>query len=140
MLRNDKGMTLVEIMIVLVILGGLSAILITNVVDKMNNAKYKEAKLQMTKIQDTLNSFYADCNFFPTTDMGLEVLVEDPGESCPDWGPEPYMKRVPKDPWGGDFYYEYDEEDGGEPILISYGGDKREGGKASDKDISSENF
>ena len=54
--------------------------------------------------------------------------------NCANWGPDPYIKKVPVDPWGSDYIYELD---GSDYVLISMGADKEEGGTGKDKDISS---
>lgn len=132
--RNSKGMTLLEIMIVLAILGGLIAVLATNVVDRLAKAKVKEARIQMVELGKALDMFYTDCGFYP--EDGLNSLLAAPS-NCPNWGPEPYLKSkdLPRDPWGTDFIYEYTN---GSYTLISLGEDRREGGSGNSADISSE--
>lgn len=131
MIRNNKGMTLLEIMIVLVILGGLIAILGNQVTKQLSKARVKEARIQISEIGKSLDMFMTDCGFYPE-DLG--ALIEAP-ENCSNWGPDAYMKKMPKDPWGQEFIYEVD---GGNYLLVSYGADKREGGKGNDADISSD--
>ena len=80
-----------------------------------------------------LDMYYTDCGSYPS---GLDGLVSGGGD-CENWGPDPYMKKVPRDPWGTDFIYEVD---GGSYILISLGQDRREGGDGFGKDISSEDL
>ncbi len=125
-------MTLLEIMIVLAILGGLITILAGQVTSRLAAARVKEAKIQMSEIGKALDMFYTDCGSYPET--GLEDLIEQPS-SCSNWGPDSYLKRLPKDPWGRAFDYEYES---GSYVLISYGEDKKPGGKGTAKDITSE--
>jgi general secretion pathway protein G len=87
----------------------------------------------MSEIQKALDMFYTDCAFYPDTAQGIKALVEAPN-NCSNWGPDPYLKNMPKDPWGSDFVY---ENEGGTPVLISLGKDRREGGSGLDADISS---
>lgn len=136
---NQKGMTLVEIMIVLLILGGLASILATTVMGRLKKAKIGQAKLQISELGKSLDMFYADCSFYPSSDQGLSALVQAPsGEpSCSGWGPDPYIKKVPRDPWNNEYLY---EAQGNSYVLKSLGGDKREGGTGEDEDISSENL
>lgn len=134
MIRNNKGMTLLEIMIVLVILGGLIAILATQVQGRLKKAKINQARIQIAEYGKALDMFYTDCNSYPSSDEGLAALVEAPS-SCNNWGPDPYLKKVNKDPWGGDFIY---ESSGSNYVLRSLGSDKREGGSGDAADISSE--
>lgn len=133
---NQFGFTLIEIMIVLVILGGLMAILGKNVIDKLDKSRQKEAYIQIKELAKQLDTYNLDCNQYPTTDQGLQALITNPGsEACPSWGPEAYLKSIPKDPWGMTFVY---ESDGAKFTLKSYGKDKKPGGSGYAKDISSE--
>lgn len=132
--QNERGMTLIEIMIVLAIIGGLMAVLGTSAVTYLNNSKVSTAKIQMKEISKSLEAYNLSCNSYPTTDEGLKALTASPGESCPNWGPEPYMKKEPKDPWGRPYIY---ESDGGTFTIISTGKDRKPGGEKYDKDITS---
>ena len=102
---NEKGMTLLEIMIVLVILGGLIAILATKVTGRLKTARVRQAQLQISEYGKALDMYFTDCNQYPSTEENLQALVAAPS-TCPNWGPDPYTKKVNKDPWGGDFIYE----------------------------------
>ncbi len=137
-MRNQRGFTLVEIMIVLVILGGLMAVLIPGLIERQKNANFKLTKLAITQAINQLEMFRSDCQFYPSSEQGLSALIEDPGESCPDWGPSPYLAKVPRDGYGKELYYEYDEAEG--PLVYSLGSDNREGGSGADKDYSSEDI
>lgn len=131
---NEKGMTLLEIMVVLVILGGLATVLIGQVMNRLGSANIRQAKIQIGEYVKNLDMYYTDCGVYPTTEEGLQALVEKPA-SCPNWGPEPYIKRVNPDPWRNDFVY---ESNGSEFVLKSLGKDRREGGTGENADISSE--
>ena len=133
MLKNKKGMTLIEIMVVLVILGGLMAMLGSKIFGQKDKANRKQATIQIQIILDKLEEYQMDCQSYPED---LQDLVKEPS-NCSNWGPTPYLKKVPKDPWGSDYIYSNED---GTPVLMSYGQDKREGGKGNGKDISSENF
>lgn len=132
--RDEKGMTLLEIMIVLVILGGLIAILATQVQGRLKSSKIKQAKIQISEVGKALDMYFTDCNQYPSTEEGLNALVQAPS-SCTNWGPDPYMKRISKDPWMGDFIY---ESTGNNYVLKSLGSDHREGGTGDAADISSD--
>ena len=134
MIRNNKGMTLLEIMIVLVILGGLLAILATKVSGQLRKAKMNQAKILIAEYGKALDLFYTDCNHYPSTEEGLNALVQAPS-SCSNWGPEPYRKSVIKDPWGRDLVY---ESQGNSYLLKSLGADGKEGGTGESQDISNE--
>lgn len=134
-LNNRRGFSLVEIMIVVVIIGIIAATMGTRLFGGLDKAKVKNAKIMMRKLADALEIYSQDCNTYPTTDQGLEALTAEPqGEpACDNWGPVPYLKKVPKDPWNGDYIY---ESDGVEFNIISYGKDKRENGTEFGKDIN----
>ena len=133
MIRNAKGMTLLEIMIVLIILASLLGILGNQVVKQLAKAKIKEAQIQMAEIGKALDMFYTECGSYPSA---LDGLVTQPAE-CSNWGPEPYLKKLPKDPWNHDFVY---ESTGSSYELISLGADGKQGGSGNNSDINSENL
>ena len=132
--HSQSGMTLLEIMIVLAILGGLITILAGQVTKQLDKARIKEAKIQMAEIGKSLDMFYTDCGYYP--EGGLQDLLEAPAE-CSNWGPDPYLKKMPKDPWGAEYIYEFEN---GTYVLMSYGGDRKPGGKGVAADISSEDL
>jgi general secretion pathway protein G len=130
-LRDSRGMTLLEIMIVLAILGGLIAVLATNVMSRFKKANVEQTKIQMSQVGTALDMFYTDCGFYPAA---LEDLVNAPS-NCGNWGPDPYLKEVPRDKWGSPFSYEVE---GSNYFLMSLGEDRREGGEGTAKDIRSD--
>ena len=137
-LKNQRGMTLLEIMIVLVILGSMAAILVTKVSGALAKSRVQQAKILISEVGKALDQFNTDCGFYPTTDQGLQSLVQAPGggRTCTNWGPESYIKRVPKDPWRNDLVYSC--TDGQHYVLKSMGADGKEGGDGFNADISSE--
>jgi len=132
-IRNQKGMTLLEIMIVLAIVASLIGVLATQINSRMKKAKINQAKIHIGELGKALDMYYTDCNSYPTTAEGLGALVTQPS-TCAQWGPDPYLKRAPKDPWGGDYIY---ESQGNNYNIISLGADKKEGGSGDGADISS---
>ncbi|WP_413561113.1 type II secretion system major pseudopilin GspG [Bdellovibrio sp. HCB209] len=127
-ISNRKGMTLIEIMIVLAIIGGISALLLPRLTGSIDKAKVKETKIHMGQLVNALSMYYTDCNKYPQTLEGLSK--QDP--NCSNWGPEPYIKTI-QDRWGHDYVYELN---GSEYHLKSLGKDGREGGSGYDADIS----
>ena len=121
---NDKGMTLVEIMIVLIILGIIAGASITMIQSQLKKAKMKQARIAIGELGKSLDLYYTDCGNYPTTDEGLNALIEAPS-SCSEWGPDAYVKKIPKDPWNRDYIY---EADNGSYLILSLGSDGREGG------------
>ena len=134
-LKDKRGFSLVEIMIVVVIIGIIAATMGNRLFGGLDKAKVKNAKIMMQKFADALEMYNTDCNTYPTTDQGLESLqVEPQGDpACDSWGPVEYLKKIPKDPWGRPYIY---ESDGVEFNIISLGKDKREGGDKFGEDIS----
>lgn len=130
---NTHGMTLVEIMIVLAIIGSLMAVLLPNIQSNMQKSKVKESKLIMNNVINALNLYATDCGKYP---KALENLITAPAD-CTNWGPEAYMKKAPQDSWKHDFIYELE---GNNFNLKSLGADGREGGDKYDKDITQEDL
>jgi general secretion pathway protein G len=133
-LKNQRGMTLIEIMIVIAIIAGLMAVLGTSANTYLQRSRVENAKIQMREIGKQLEAYNLTCNQYPTTDQGLAALVSNPGD-CSNWGPEPYIRKEPKDPWGKPFLY---ESDGATYAIRSLGRDRKEGGDGYDKDLSTE--
>lgn len=133
LLKNRKGMTLIEIMIVLAIIGGIAALLLPNITGQLDKSKAKEAKIQLTQVVNALSMYYTDCGKYPQSLEGLSK--EDP--NCSNWGPNPYYTKKLQDPFGHDLVYEID---GGEYSLKSLGKDGREGGSGFDKDVTLEDL
>lgn len=134
-LKNKKGMTLVEIMIVLVIVGGLMTVLATQVMPKFFSSQTKQAKIQASQIMKELEAYYLDCQGYPSTEIGLRALVTKP-EQCANWN-GPYIKKEAqlRDPWGNEFIY---ESNGSTYVVKSLGKGGQEGGTGNEADISSE--
>ena len=134
-LKSQSGMTLLEIMIVLVILGGLTGVLVTSITSQLKRSRISETKILIDEISKALDMYMTTCGSYPSTDQGLDALMEEPSSGCNDWGPDPYLKKLPKDAWQGELIY---EKDGGSFVLLSLGADGREGGTKENKDLSSE--
>ena len=133
---KQQGFTLLEIMVVVTILGLLAAFIVPNVIGQGEKAKADLAKANMASIANALDMYKLDNNRYPTTDQGLQALVEKPAEAR-NWNPAGYLSgsRVPEDPWGNEYIYLSPGIDG--PYdLMSYGADGAEGGEGFDADIS----
>jgi general secretion pathway protein G len=121
--RRNRGMTLIEIMVVITILGLIAAAVGIAVVPKLEQAKHDRAVLDIQNIQGALKLFYAKKGAYPDTASGLSALVQNQD-----------LEAVPTDPWGHEYLY---LNEGGKPLLKSYGRDGQEGGADADADISS---
>jgi general secretion pathway protein G len=135
-LKKQAGFTLIEIMVVVVILGVLGALIVPNIIGAPDEARVTAAQSDIQAISNALELYRLDNSIYPSTEQGLEALVEQPtGFPEPrNWGPEPYLKKTPVDPWDEPYYY-FSEDRNFE--VYSYGADRKEGGEGVDKDISS---
>jgi len=135
MLRNEKGMNLIEIMIVMVIIGGLLSVIGTTVFNALDRSRMSTARIQISEISKALEMYSTDCKSYPSNDVGLQALLQAPAD-CKNWGPGQYLKKnVLTDPWNREFLY---ENTGQKYIIKSLGKDGKEGGEGVNADISSE--
>jgi len=138
MASSQKGFTLIEIMIVIVILGILAGLIVPRIMNEPDKARVVKAKLQIQNLSMALKKFKMDNGFYPSTEQGLEALVKKPviGRIPKNYPPKGYLSKVPKDPWGNDYIYICPGEHADFEI-ISYGADGKEGGEGFDADIKS---
>jgi len=135
-LVRSRGFTLIELLVVLAILGLLATIVAPNVMKFLKGAKTKTAQTQIANLGGALEVFSIDVGRFPTTDEGLQALVENPGDITNWFGP--YLKKssVPEDPWGFEYHYRSPGENGSYD-LWTLGADNRDGGDGEDQDVNS---
>lgn len=130
--RRRRGFTLIEIMAVVVIMGMLMATLAVGIAGQLDNAQKKNARAQITRIEQALEFYKLDNRRFPTTDQGLDALIEKPtAPPVPkDYNPAGYIKRdALEDPWGQPFEYRVPGENNPYTFDIwSLGPDGVEGG------------
>jgi len=135
-LKNAHGMSLIEIMIVIVIMAMIAGLIGRNVLSQFEKSKVKTTQLQMDALKTALQDYYLDNGSYPTTEQGLKALVDKPSSSPEpaNYSPDGYLKgkTLPKDSWGRDFIY---EADGASYTLESYGKDGKVGGAGYDLDI-----
>src|SRR5207244_2701576 len=134
--RRARGMTLIEILVVLVLIGIVMGIVGGNFIQRGEKAKRDAAKIEIGQIGQTLDLFKLEVGRYPTSQEGLQALITPPA-GVSNWN-GPYWKRatVPKDPWGNDYVYTFPGQHGAYDIL-SYGADGKEGGDGADKDVTS---
>jgi general secretion pathway protein G len=131
-----RGMTLIEILVVLVLIGVVMGIVGGNFIQRGEKAKRDAAKIEIGQIGQTLDLFKLEVGRYPSSQEGLQALIAQPS-GVNNWN-GPYWKKstVPKDPWGNDYLYVFPGQHGSYDI-ISYGADGKEGGDGADKDITS---
>lgn len=136
--RLQAGFSLIEIMIVMTLLGLIGTFAVTRYMARLQEGNRMGAKTLIQQLRNGLDDYYRICSAFPTLAQGgLEALVVGPTDSgCKNYTADnAILKKVPKDPWGGEFFY---DSDGRKYVIKSFAADKREGGEGNDKDISSE--
>jgi general secretion pathway protein G len=140
MYRSDKqrGFTLIELMIVVVILGLLATIVMPKILNRPEQARRVKAKVDIRNIQSALAFFKTDTGRFPSTSEGLETLVS--GANIQGYNRDGYLERVPLDPWGHKYIYICPGIKSKDYDLKSYGKDGEDGGAGDDSDIESWNI
>ena len=133
---NDKGFTLLELLVVLVILGLLAGLVGPQVMNQLEGAKSKTAILQMEELSAALDLYRLDVGRYPDTDQGLNALIEQPANTI-SWN-GPYLKKavIRNDPWG--FPYVYLSPGKQTPFELStLGADNQPGGDGENRDLHS---
>lgn len=136
--NNQRGFTLIEILVVVLILGILAGIVVPRLLDEPEKARRTKAVVQIKSLEESISMFKLDNSFYPSTEQGLQALVEKPeiGRVPTRWREGGYIKKAPKDPWGNEYIYLspgiHDTFD-----IISYGPDGEPGGEGDDADINS---
>ncbi len=140
-MKNQKGFTLIEIMVVVVILGLLAALVLPRIMGQEDKARVEAAKVQIRALEDALDAFKLDNGFYPSTEQGLDALIKKPetGRIPAKYRDGGYLKpaRIPKDSWGRDFVYLSPGGENREYDIISYGADNEPGGEGYNADIES---
>ncbi len=133
-----RGMTLIEIMVVIVILGVLAALIVPSVIGRPEEARVIAAKQDIATIAQALKLYRLDNHRYPTTEQGLQALVAPPTAPplAANWKAGGYLERLPKDPWGNPYHF-LSPGVRGEIDVFSYGADGAQGGTGRDADIGS---
>ena len=139
--REQRGFTLLEVMVVVVILGILAALVVPKIISRPDEARAIAAKQDIASLMQALRLYRLDNRRYPTTEQGLQALVTRPGTAPlpPNWKAEGYLERLPKDPWGQPYQY-LNPGLHGEIDVFSFGADGAPGGEGIDADIGSWNL
>ncbi len=134
---GESGVTLIEMMVVLVIIAIVAALIVPNVIGRPDEARVTVARTDVRSISASLEMYRLDNRSYPASSQGLEALVTRPVSppAPPNWAEGGYLAQVPVDPWGNPYIYRAPGKDG--PYdLISLGADGQPGGEGADVDIT----
>ena len=134
----QRGFTLIEILVVVSILAILGALIVPKIMDRPNEARVVAAKHDIGTVVAALKLYKLDNGRYPTTEQGLQALVEKPtSDPVPgNWKSGGYLEKMPKDPWGRDYLY-LNPGIKREIDVMSYGADGQQGGEGFDADLGS---
>ncbi len=133
-MKKSSGFSLIEIMVVLVIIGVIVAGVGGKFIGEADKSRVKQVYVDFRAIDTALSRYKLDNYKYPSSEQGLEALVEKPsGEPVPkQW--QQYIEKIPTDPWGNPYVYIVPGENG--PYdLYSLGADGSSGGEGYDKDL-----
>lgn len=138
---TEKGFTLLELMVVVLIIGLLAAVVVPRVVGRHEDAQIVKAQHDIQALSNALNLYKLDNYNYPSTDQGLDALVKQPsGEpAAKNWRKGGYVERVPKDPWGNPYQFLSPGEKSDFEVW-SMGADGRNGGEGKNADIGNWNL
>ena len=136
--RLERGFTLVEIMVVVVIIGILGMLVVPKLLGRTGEARVTAAKTDIATIMQALKLYKLDNQRYPTTEQGLQALVQKPttGPAANGWKEGGYVEKLPKDPWGNNYQY-LSPGLHGEVDVFSLGADGQPGGAGEDADVGS---
>jgi general secretion pathway protein G len=136
----QKGFTLIEIMVVVVIIGLLAAVVTQQLMGNVDDARVSKARQDIRALETALTLYKLDNYRYPTSEQGLSALTTRPADpALTHWKEGGYVKRVSKDPWGREYLYESPGSHG-EFDLYSLGADGQPGGEKADADVGNWNL
>ena len=137
MSRRQRGFTLIEIMVVVVILAILGTLVAPQILGRIDEARITKAREDMKLYESALDLYRMDNFRYPTSEQGLDALVHKPNDpNIKNWRPDGYVKQLVKDPWGHDYVYVSPGTGGAPYDLMSFGADGAPGGTGNDADLS----
>lgn len=140
-MATNRGFTLLEVMVVVVIIGILATLVVPKIIGRPDEARSIAAKQDIASLLQALKLYRLDNQRYPSTEQGLQALISKPkGEPVPqNWKTGGYVDRLPKDPWGKPYQY-LNPGLRGEIDVFSLGADSAPGGEGNDADIGSWNL
>ena len=134
----QRGFTLLEVMVVVIILGILAALVVPKIISRPDEARAIAARQDIASLMQALKLYRLDNQRYPTTEQGLQALVARPASApaAPNWKAGGYVERLPKDPWGNPYQY-LNPGLRGEIDVFSFGADGQPGGTGYDADLGS---
>jgi general secretion pathway protein G len=136
----QRGFTLIEIMVVVVIIGLLSAVVVANVFGRVDESRVNAARQDLHTYETSVDLYKIDNFTVPTTEQGLKALAVKPADPNVTQWKGPYVRRLNKDPWKREYYYESPGTHGGEYDVWTYGADGKPGGEGTAADIGNWNL
>ena len=140
--RRQRGFTLIENMVVDNIIGLLAAVIVPSFLGNVDKARVTKAKQDIQALETALTMYKLDNFNYPTGELGLKALVEKPNDAnVKNWRPGGYLEhgRLPKDPWGNDYQYQYPGSHS-DVDIYSLGADGQPGGEGLNADIGNWNL
>lgn len=128
--NKERGFSLLEIMVVLIIIGVMAAIVAPRFIERADDAKVEATKVQMKNIEQALKLYRLQHGKYPSSADGLKSLT-NAGKAG-----KRYLDSMPKDAWAGEFIY-LSPGVHGDVDILSYGADGKAGGSDFDADIGS---
>ena len=137
----QRGFTLLEVMVVVVILGILAALVVPKIINRPDEARVIAAKQDVASLLQALKLYRLDNQRYPTSEQGLQALIIKPttAPTPPNWKAGGYVERLPKDAWGNAYQF-LNPGLHGEIDVFSLGADGAPGGDGNDADIGSWNL
>lgn len=132
----QRGFTLIELMVVLLIIGVLAALIVPNVLDRADDARVTAAKTDVANLMQALKLYRLDNQRYPTAEQGLQALLVKPTTTPVPSNWKNYLDKLPQDPWGQPYVY-LNPGIKGEVDVMSYGADGQSGGEGRNADIGS---